>query len=293
MNPPYRADIVGSFLRPEALKAARADRAAGVIDDAALREVEDAQIRDLVQKQAANGLRLATDGEFRRSWWHFDFFGMLDGVEVVELDHGIQFQGVQTKPRGVHLGGKVGFSDTHPMLEHYRFLQSVLVAPVSSSGIVLGKVLGGATLAMMQGLVFLLLAPVAGVPLSVETFLVAAAVLALISFWLTALGLAVAWPMESIQGFHAIMMLFLMPMWLLCGAFFPLEGAPGWLGWVMRLNPLTYGMSAFRQALYSRQVPGIAWDSWSVSLGVTAAVAVALFVLSLMMVGRRTRGSAR
>ncbi|MFI8595284.1 5-methyltetrahydropteroyltriglutamate--homocysteine S-methyltransferase [Microbacterium sp. NPDC078428] len=126
VNPPYRADIVGSFLRPEALKAARADRAAGVIDDAALREVEDAQIRDLVQKQAANGLRLATDGEFRRSWWHFDFFGMLDGVEVVELDHGIQFQGVQTKPRGVHLGGKVGFSDTHPMLEHYRSLQSVL-----------------------------------------------------------------------------------------------------------------------------------------------------------------------
>lgn len=173
------------------------------------------------------------------------------------------------------------------------FLQTVLVAPVSSSGIVLGKIFGGATLAMMQGLVFLLLGPLVGVPLTVGSFLAGAAVLALISFWLTALGLAVAWPMESIQGFHAIMMLFLMPMWLLSGAFFPLEGAPLWLGWVMRLNPLTYGMSAFRQALYGTQVPGIAWDSWSVSVGVTVAVSVALFVLSLIMVGRRTRGSAR
>jgi len=126
INPPYRADIVGSFLRPEALKRARAAHAAGELSADALRAVEDEQIADLVRKEADNGLRLATDGEFRRSWWHFDFFGMLDGVEVVELDHGIQFQGVQTKPRGVHLSGPIGFSDTHPMLEHYRSLQTLL-----------------------------------------------------------------------------------------------------------------------------------------------------------------------
>jgi 5-methyltetrahydropteroyltriglutamate--homocysteine methyltransferase len=126
LNPPFRADIVGSFLRPEALKKARADRAAGVVDDAAVRELEDELIGDLVQKEADNGLRLATDGEFRRSWWHFDFFGMLDGVEVVELDHGIQFQGVQTGPRGLHVSGPIGFSDTHPMLEHYRSLAQIV-----------------------------------------------------------------------------------------------------------------------------------------------------------------------
>ncbi|MDX2376692.1 5-methyltetrahydropteroyltriglutamate--homocysteine S-methyltransferase [Microbacterium sp. LRZ72] len=126
VNPPYRADIVGSFLRPEPLKAARADRAAGLIDDAGLREVEDAQIRDLVQKEADNGLALATDGEFRRSWWHFDFYGMLDGVDLVDLDHGIQFQGVQTKPKGLHLSAPLGFSETHPMLAHYRSLSATI-----------------------------------------------------------------------------------------------------------------------------------------------------------------------
>lgn len=126
VNPPYRADIVGSFLRPEAVKRARADFAEGRIDAAALAEAEDAAIADLVRKEADAGLRLATDGEFRRSWWHFDFFGLLDGVDIVELDHGIQFHGVQTKPRGVHLDDRIGFSDTHPMLEHYRSLQALL-----------------------------------------------------------------------------------------------------------------------------------------------------------------------
>jgi len=126
VNPPYRADIVGSFLRPDAVKRARAGLAEGRIDAGELKSVEDAAIRDLVQKEAANGLELATDGEFRRSWWHFDFFGMLDGVDIVELDHGIQFQGVQTKPRGVHLDGKIGFSGTHPMLDAYRSLQATL-----------------------------------------------------------------------------------------------------------------------------------------------------------------------
>ena len=124
INPPYRADIVGSFLRPPALKHARDRHASGELDDAGLRAVEDAEIVRVVAAQHSAGLQLATDGEFRRSWWHFDFFDGLDGVDVVDLDHGIQFQGVQTRPRGVRVNGPIGFPADHPMLEHFRFLQS-------------------------------------------------------------------------------------------------------------------------------------------------------------------------
>ncbi|MFT4210634.1 MAG: 5-methyltetrahydropteroyltriglutamate--homocysteine S-methyltransferase [Microbacterium sp.] len=122
-RPPFRADIVGSFLRPAALAEARAAHAAGILDDEGLRAAEDAAIADLIAAEAAAGLKVAADGEFRRSWWHFDFFGFLDGVDIVELDHGIQFQGVQTKPRGIRITGPIGFSDTHPFLAHFRALQ--------------------------------------------------------------------------------------------------------------------------------------------------------------------------
>lgn len=123
---PFRADIVGSFLRPAALAEARAEHARGRLDDAGLRAAEDAAIADLVQKEADAGLALATDGEFRRSWWHFDFFDLLDGVEIVELDHGIQFQGVQTRPRGIEVNGRIGFGDTHAFLDHFRSLRDLL-----------------------------------------------------------------------------------------------------------------------------------------------------------------------
>src|SRR5262244_499810 len=122
-KPPFRADHVGSFLRPAALKDARAKHEKGAVSDAQLKEVEDREVEKVVRKQEEIGLKLATDGEFRRSWWHFDFFGMLDGVEIYELDHGIQFQGIQTKPRSIRVTGKIGFSD-HPMLEHFRFLKA-------------------------------------------------------------------------------------------------------------------------------------------------------------------------
>ncbi len=173
------------------------------------------------------------------------------------------------------------------------FLQSVLVAPVSRAGLVLGKAAGGTTLAWVQGLLFLCLAPLAGVPLSVSTFLVGAAVLLLVGFGLTALGLLGGWLMDSVQGFHAIMMLVLMPLWLLSGGFFPLDGAPPWLAFIMRANPLTYGVAAFRHALYPGGLPGQDVPSMAVSLGVSVAFAAVIFAGAWMIVGRRTRGDLR
>jgi methionine synthase II (cobalamin-independent) len=122
-KPPFRADLVGSFLRPAALKEARTRREKGEITASELKEVEDREIRNVIRKQEEVGLQLATDGEFRRAWWHYDFFTMLDGMELYELDHGIQFQGVQTKAQGIRVVGKLGFSN-HPMLEHFKFLKA-------------------------------------------------------------------------------------------------------------------------------------------------------------------------
>ena len=122
-KPPFRADVVGSILRTAPLKEARAKREKGEISAAQFTEVEDREIEKIIRKQEEVGLKVATDGEFRRSWWHFDFYGMLDGVEIYELDHGIQFQGVQTKPHSIRVKGKLGFSN-HPMLEHFKFLKA-------------------------------------------------------------------------------------------------------------------------------------------------------------------------
>ena len=122
---PFRADTVGSFLRPAAIKQARVQFANGEINADQLRQVEDREIRHVVEQQRANGLQIVTDGEFRRAWWHFDFFGDLHGVELFEAEQGIQFNGVQTKAHGVKVTGKVAFNPQHPMLDHFRFLQSV------------------------------------------------------------------------------------------------------------------------------------------------------------------------
>ncbi len=121
---PFRADIVGSFLRPDAIKQARQQFAAGEIDAVHLRKIEDDAIRHAVEQQCACGLHVVTDGEFRRAWWHLDFFGSLQGVELVEVNQGIQFNGIQTKAQSVRVTGKVAFGD-HPMLEDFRFLKSV------------------------------------------------------------------------------------------------------------------------------------------------------------------------
>ncbi len=130
------------------------------------------------------------------------------------------------------------------------FLLSVLVAPVPRTAIVLGKVLGGTTLSAVQGLIFLIFAPFAGVHLELAQVLLAAVVVFLVSFALTALGFAIAWPMDSSQAFHGIVNLFLIPLWLLSGALFPIQNASKWIKVIMRLNPLTYGVEALRGLLY-------------------------------------------
>lgn len=130
------------------------------------------------------------------------------------------------------------------------FLQGVLVAPVVRWGIVLGQALGGTTLALMQGVLLLFLAPFIGIRFGLASLLLTLGVMTLLAFGLTNLGLFIAWRMDSTQGFHAIMNLILIPIWLLSGALFPSTGVPIWLAWVMKLNPLTYGVAAFRRSLY-------------------------------------------
>jgi ABC-2 type transport system permease protein len=169
------------------------------------------------------------------------------------------------------------------------FLQGVLVAPISRGSIVLGQALGGTTLAVLQGVLFLALAPLIGIPLSMSSIAAAVLVIAAIAFALTSLGLIIAWRMESTQGFHAIMNLILMPIWILSGAFFPASGAAGWLGWLMQLNPLTYGMAALRRCLYLGapaavgRIPALA-----PSLAVTAGFCAVAFA-GAIAVARRSR----
>ena len=165
------------------------------------------------------------------------------------------------------------------------FLLSVLTAPVPRSAIVLGKVLGGTTLSAIQGLIFLAFAPFVGVHMDFESFLLIVLVVFLVSFALTALGFAIAWPMDSNQAFHAIINLFLIPLWLLSGALFPLSGASGWLRLLMEINPLTYGVEALRYLLYPES-PTI--TSLPTSMAALVLFSLCMFGLSFVMVNRRT-----
>jgi methionine synthase II (cobalamin-independent) len=123
-TPPFRADHVGSILRSAAIKEARVKRQKGDIAAAELKEVEDREIEKIVKKQEEIGLKLATDGEFRRSWWHLDFFWGLTGCEKITLQHGIRFHGVETRPEGYRIVGKIDFPSNHPMLDHFKFLKA-------------------------------------------------------------------------------------------------------------------------------------------------------------------------
>jgi ABC-2 type transport system permease protein len=165
------------------------------------------------------------------------------------------------------------------------FLLSVLVAPVPRAAIVLGKVLGGTTLSAIQGLIFLVFAPLVGIHLDLVRLLLVVVVVFLVSFSLTALGFAIAWPMDSSQAFHAIINLFLIPLWLLSGSLFPLEQASKWIRMVMLINPLTYGVEALRSLLYP-EAP--ATFSLAASMATIVLFSAFMFAIAFVMVNRRT-----
>jgi ABC-2 type transport system permease protein len=171
------------------------------------------------------------------------------------------------------------------------FLQSVLVAPVSRMSIVLGKVLGGTVLAVGQAAVFLLLAPTVGVPVSMTSALLTLLMMTVVGFGLTALGFCMAWRMSSTQGFHAIMNLFLMPMWFLSGALFPMRADTiGLMKAVMLVNPLTYGLAGIRRCLYWGEPMGASVPSLGVSVGVSILFAAGTFLLATMIAKRNVEG---
>lgn len=122
-RPPFRADMVGSLLRTAPLKEARDKRAAGTLDAAGLKAVEDAEIVALIAKQEQVGLKGVTDGEFRRAYWHFDFLEELDGVTSVTADSGMNFKGGVGIAKALRITGKVGWPGHHPMLDHFAFLR--------------------------------------------------------------------------------------------------------------------------------------------------------------------------
>lgn len=184
------------------------------------------------------------------------------------------------------------------------FLQSVLVAPAPRWAMVLGKVAGGAAIAVFQGLIFLALALTLQVELTWSSVLALVGLLTLTALALTSLGFVLAWRMDSTQGFHAIMNLFLMPMWLLSGAFFPPPAVgpdAAWSQWIMhaamRVNPLTYAVGGVRRLLYLGESQGSGVDPslfWTPSLAVcwivTLAFAAAAFAAAWRIAAARTQG---
>lgn len=181
---------------------------------------------------------------------------------------------------------------TMSLIEDRRegFLLSMLVSPASRNALVLGKTLGSGTLAWIQGLIFLAFAPLAGARFSLTGLLEIVAVIFLIAMTFTLLSFAIAWRMDSSQGFHAIMNLVLVPMWMVSGSLFTMESAHGWIRWVMLVNPLTYSLAALRRLLDPGATAGV--PSLATSLLVTAACAAALLIASSAAASQRTARSA-
>lgn len=168
------------------------------------------------------------------------------------------------------------------------FLQGVLIAPVSRWSVVFGQACGGTTLALVQGALFLLLSPIVGLSFSFSFVLSTVGVMALLSFGLTSMGLMIAWRMDSTQGFHAVMNLILIPIWLLSGAFFPLAGVSTLLEWVMKINPLTYGVAALRRCLYLNN-PSVVGEipQLTLSLVVTGLFCIVMYIGAAQTAYRR------
>lgn len=165
---------------------------------------------------------------------------------------------------------------------HAGFLQSALVAPLSRVTIVTGKIAGAALLALIHALPFLFLAPLAGLTVPLAHWIPVLLLLTALSVGQAGLGFLIAWRLDSAQGFHSIMNLFLIPMWLLSGALFPPSGAASWMRLVMRLNPLTYGVLGLQESFFVDGVPlGHSPVSFSVCLLISAGFAAATIVASV------------
>ncbi|HVR64705.1 MAG TPA: ABC transporter permease [Polyangia bacterium] len=173
---------------------------------------------------------------------------------------------------------------------HHGFLQAVLVAPVSRAALVLGKTLGGVAIALLQGLVLLLLAPLAGFQLAVIDWPQVLGALALAAIGFCALGFAMAWWIDSTQGYHAVMSVALIPLWMLSGAMFPPAPDSGWLRALMIADPMTYAVSAVRRACAGGAIAaGVlpATSSAAVDLGVAALFAIAAVTAATALCRRR------
>lgn len=168
------------------------------------------------------------------------------------------------------------------------FLLSMLVSPAPRSSLVLGKILGAATLAWIQGLIFLAFAPLAGIGIGAFELLSVAGAIFLISFTLTGLGFVIAWKMDSTAGFHAIMNMLLIPMWMVSGALFPVSSAQGWVKALMWVNPLTYSISLLNHTL---RMPDVTPGAVS-SLVVTVAFGVGLLAACSILAAQKSTRSA-
>ena len=172
------------------------------------------------------------------------------------------------------------------------FLQGVIVSPVSRLSIVLGKLTGGAAIALFQGAIFLVFAPLAGIELSLAIVLDLMAVFTLVALGFTGMGFFVAWRMDSTAGYHAVMSVVFIPMWLLSGALFPIESSATWLAWVMQFNPVTYAMTSIRHALYEPAHMLVQNREFLTALGVTFGWTLLTTGASVLTARMRPRGVA-
>jgi daunorubicin resistance ABC transporter membrane protein len=176
---------------------------------------------------------------------------------------------------------------------HHGFLQAVLVAPVSRTALVLGKTAGGVAIALLQAAALIALSPLAGFPLSTIDYPLVFAALAATAVGFTALGFAMAWWIDSTQGYHGVMSVALIPLWMLSGAMFPASGSHGWIRVIMAANPMTYAVSAVRRGLDGAGSHGpdrllVPWSSAALELGVTVAFALLAVWTAAALCRRRT-----
>ncbi|WP_366940540.1 ABC transporter permease [uncultured Rhodospira sp.] len=170
------------------------------------------------------------------------------------------------------------------------FLQGVLVAPVSRLGIVMGKVGGASLVALFQAGILLIAAPFIGLAPGIGGWILLALTLVVVSLGFTGLGFLFAWGMKSTAGFHAMMMVIMMPMWVLSGAFFPIAGVPGWLYWIMILNPVTHGMTILRAPFYDDPLTLLGTGDYLLALAIVVASVALCLALAAHRVGRREAG---